>query len=150
MRRESAAGDAAQNTLEVRNASRKYDRWLPLAHCENESLIIETEFSQREACGRVWGRSEGWGVSGFLMLPFTDKSRYYLERQRDASCFHAVLIFFILFCCRPSTPHLGGDSGWMDTSCEDEINRKEWAEREEEDKYGGWQWACTENVKGRR
>lgn len=84
-----------------------------------------------------WGgrRSEGWRVSGFLMLPFTDKSWYHLERQREASCFHAVLVsFFILFCCRPSMLHLGSDWGWMDTSWEDEINREEWVEREEEDR----------------
>lgn len=43
------------------------------------------------------GGREGRGVRGFLMLPFTDKSRYHLERQSDASCFHAVLIFYLFF-----------------------------------------------------
>lgn len=112
------------------------------------------------------GRREGeggWGVRGFLMLPFTDKSRYHLERQRDASCFHAVLIFyfFFSFCCPPSTPHLGSDSGmnghqlWGWDKCKKGVGWKEkrgeeiqervrvgihgGCEREAIEEYGQWQ-----------
>lgn len=97
------------------------------------------------------------------MLPFTDKSRYHLERQRDASCFHAVLIFYLFFsfCCPPSTPHLGSDSGmnghqlWGWDKCKKGVGWKEkrgeeiqervrvgihgGCEREAIEEYGQWQ-----------